>query len=468
MSLLDRINERHQALKNPVGAEFVNSLDLGFGHDTSRFTYTDGEPELDRVATADDLFSILTLRARLMSGLPLNLYRGRGSRRKIVDSGPAFDLLTHINPFWTYRRLIRMDEMSMGMWGQSFWAIEQDRFGVPIEIWWLKPSRVRVVPDAEGYIGKFLYEIQSSNFIERFIEFDPKEIVWFRYPNPLDELAPLSPLLAAQRASVTGGAMMDANQALFSQGLQAGGFVVPTGDKIAFTQDQANDLERFLEARVIGTKNAKRWHVLRFDAQFKQAQITQKDAEYINGLNISLRRVCNVYGVPSPLMNDLEHATLANVGELHKVLWSDALMPDAQLRQDEITEQLLPRFTGRPLHAEFDFASVPALQESSTAVWDRERQQIEVGSLTINEWRESHGLPPVKWGDGWWAPVNKSIVNGATTPTPEPAPLPADEAEEGADMLAWLEMKQLEFRHGALTLNGQPNGKVNGHGRVHD
>src|SRR5690606_22254243 len=115
-----------------------------------------------------------------------------------------------------------------------------------------------------------------------------------------------------------------------------------------------------------GKEGAHRWAVLRFDAQFKESQVSPKDAEFVNGLNVTLRRICNVYGVPSPLLNDLEYATLANVNELHKILWMNALVPDAQLRASEITEQFLPMFPGRTLHAEFDFTQVDALHESAT------------------------------------------------------------------------------------------------------
>lgn len=452
-------------MKNPVARDIGQLGDTVNGHDFSLYSPVEGDRNVDRLATSDDLFSVINLRARLMSGLTLNLFRGTGSTRSTVSSGTAYELLKHVNPFWTWRRLARMDELSMGIWGQSFWAIEKDANGVPREIWWVKASRMRVVPDKNGYIKGFLYEVANAGFDDRFIAFKPDEIVWFRYPNPLDELSPLSPLIAAERASKTGSSMLDSNMSLFNQGMQPGGFIVPAGDKISFTQPQADDLEAFLETRVRGPKNAKKWHVLRFDANFKDAQITPKDAEYIDGLNVTLRRVCNVYGVPSPLMNDLENATLANVGELHKVLWSDALMPDAQLRQDEITEQLLPHFIGRPIHAEFDFAKVPALQESATEVWDRQRQQIEVGSMTINEWREQQGMPPVPWGDKWWAPVNKGAVGGSES---APAGVSQQEETAAAEALAYLDMKHMELRHGPLTLTGHNGHKINGHGgRTH-
>ncbi|MBW3670766.1 MAG: phage portal protein, partial [Acidobacteria bacterium] len=71
----------------------------------------------------------------------------------------------------------------MCLWGETYWAIEKDRFGNPTEIWWLKPSKVTPVPSESGYLAGFLYE-PSVGSMEP-IPFRPDEIVWFRYPNPL-------------------------------------------------------------------------------------------------------------------------------------------------------------------------------------------------------------------------------------------------------------------------------------------
>jgi hypothetical protein len=92
--------------------------------------------------------------------------------------------------------------------------------------------------------------------------------------------------------------------------------------------------------------------------------------------------------------------------------------------------QVLPRFAGPPSHLEWDYSKVPVLQESLTSVWDREKGQLETGAQTINEWRKAKGLPPVPWGDVWWAPVNKAQVADEATVVPppngDPAPVNAD------------------------------------------
>jgi len=58
-----------------------------------------------------------------------------------------------------------------------------------------------------------------------------------------------------------------------------------------------------------------------------------------------------------------------------------------------------------------------------------------VGGITINEWRKKQGLPPVPWGDVWWAPVNKAaVVDGDSTPQGDTSPttLPDDEGQAPA------------------------------------
>lgn len=408
--LLERISDRRRPpqLSWPVGEGAIIGPETRYGHSQDEFA---PESYGDYIATSNEVFSAVTLRARLMSGLRLRLYRGMDSEKQEITSGPAVRLLRHVNPFWTLRRLIRMDEICMGLWGESTWAIER-RNGVPSEIWWMKPSRVRPVADENEYLKGFLYESVTGELIP----FAPNEVAWFRYPNPIDEFSPLSPLSAARLAADTASATMKANRNLHTQGLQLGGLIVPTTDKVTFSPEQADELEKLLEQRWSKVENARRWSVLRYEAQFKEMTLSPKDAEFVDGMNLNLRQVCNTYGIPVPLMNDLSAATLANVREYQRQLWEHALVPDSQLRAEEIVEQVLTLFpSGRdtPDHAEFDTSAVPALQESASESWTREGQQIERGAITINEWRKSKGMPPVPWGDVYWAPVNKAPVESA-------------------------------------------------------
>jgi HK97 family phage portal protein len=418
MGLLERIEQARQPQNAwPVGPAEGYRMSPELRRGESEFN---PESYGNYIATSNEIYSVVSQRARLMSGLKLDLFKGREHDKKSVTAGPAYDLLRHVNPFWTWKRLVRMDELSMGVWGESFWAIEKDRAGTPKNIWWMKSPRVTPVPDASGYLRGFVYESVAGEPIP----FGADEVVWFRYPNPIDEFSPLSPLAAARLAADTAKAMQVANGKLFDNGLTAAGLVVPAGDKVTFSEEQGNELEDFLDKRLRGADKAHRWAVLRFDAEFKGLNVTPKDAEYVAGMNMTLRQVCNAYGWPSPLLNDPTGATLTNLREYQKQAWEHALVPDADFKAEEIEEQLLPMFNGvgrgQVDHVAWDYSKVAALQESASEAWTREYQAIDRGALTINEWRRSHGKPDVPWGDVYWAPVNKEPVEDGEPARTEP------------------------------------------------
>ena len=430
VSLLDRIAARRRGDHKrawPVGKGELIAPDYAYGHDKSEFS---PEEYADYAATSNEIYSVVAQRARLMSGIQLKFYRGRGSDKIEDTTHPSVKLHSYVNPFWTGERLARMDEMCMGLHGESYWALEGPK-GAPREIWWLKPSRVRPVEDATGYISGFKYHSVSGEILH----FEPHEIVWHRYPNPIDEFSPLSPLAAARLAADTAHAMATSNQALFKRGLTAAGVVVPPADKVTFSPEQATDLEKSIDRRLTGADKAHRWVVLRYEAQFKQLSFSPKDAEFVAGLGLTFRQVCRAYGMQPALLGDTEGATLANVTAFERIEWTRALKPDAEFRAAEVREQYLTRFrgSGGPDWCEYDLSSVPALQESETESWAREAQALDRGAITINEWRKSKGKPDVPWGDQPYMPVNKAPVGAdgqlmlPKADPADPASLPDDE-----------------------------------------
>lgn len=398
----------------PVGKAEVFAWDTQWGHDDSRFS----PPEYgDYLATSNDIYSLAMSRARLLSGLDLQFFHGEGQKRKTIEDHRAVELYQYVNPFWGRRRLARMDELSMCLWGESFWAVEKPNRDSPMgEIWWMKPDRVRVAFHPTKYIAGFWYWPMQGP-VGAPIWFDAEEAIWFRYPNPIDEQSALSPLAAAKLAADTSKAMMQGARRMHDRGMQIAGLVTPMNPDLTFTEDQADDLEQYMQKKLSGPTNAGRWAVLRHEAKFQQMSITPKDAELVQGLNLSFRQVCRAYGMQPTLHGDLEQASPGDTKELERIEWARTLAPDAMLRAEDIEERYLPMFAGEkgaPDYCEFDFSKIPALQESEGAVWDREAGQVDRGLMTINEWRQRRGMKDVLWGDEPWLPMNKGqyLKNG--------------------------------------------------------
>ena len=150
MGALDRILNRAvargaQQRSYPVGRGDVYGWETQWGHDDTRFS--PDELEAEKYATSNDVYSVVSARARLLSGLDLKFFKGSGTKKKEIESGRPIELYQWVNEFWTPNRLARMDEMSMGLWGETFWAIEPPSKESPLgEIWWLNASQVFPAP----------------------------------------------------------------------------------------------------------------------------------------------------------------------------------------------------------------------------------------------------------------------------------------------------------------------------------
>lgn len=376
------------------------------------------------IATSNGVYACASLRADLLASLPMRLYKGAGESKAEVTTGPVRNLMDSVNPHWTRGRLISMTELSLCLWGEAFWFAERGVSGrlPPRELWWAKPDRVRVIPDPVDYVRGFFYQPVNGG-AEVF--YRPDEVIWLRYPNPLDEWHGLSPLAAARLSADTASAAMHSNRNLFSHGIQMGGMLMPPKGS-TLSQEQATALEKALERRFSGSENAHRWAVFPYEYQISTPNITPKDAEFLGALRWALEDICRAYKVPLDLLGG--QRSYENYSGSMKALWTQCILPEARLLASEINEQLLPMFAGGGVdEVEFDFSDVDVLQEGHGEKWSRAKEQIATGAITINEWREAEGLKPVPWGDAWWAPISVSPVSDASEPEATAAAAPQEE-----------------------------------------
>lgn len=407
-----------------LGPAAVTSSDVAWGHDPSTFA---PESYGNYAATSNGVYACIKLRSSLLSSLDLELYRGEGKDRAEVDSGALYSLLHQVNPFWTFNRLLEMTEMSLCLWGSAFWFLERGQTGTqpPREIWWGRPDRVTIMPDPAEYIRGFAYTGPDGSTLSYL----PSEVIWFRYPNPIDEYSGLSPLAAARLAADTANAAMQSNRNLFTNGLQLGGVVTPKAGT-TLTTEQAREIERSLEARFKGVDKAHRWGVFRFEANMSAVGTSPKDAEFLGALRWSLGDICRAYGVPPELVGDHENASYSNVEQANLAVWQHTMLPEAKFIAAEITEQLLPMFPREADEAEFDTSEISVLQPDRTAEWAIAEAQIKAGARTLNEWRADEGLDPLPWGDVWWAASSLApVADGEPKPAPVPPVAPQVDTE---------------------------------------
>jgi HK97 family phage portal protein len=382
------------------------------------------------LATSNDVYACAWLRAKNLAKLPVQCF---DRQDRLQDRGqPLPALLAAPNPHMGPRRVWAHVELCLAIWGEAVILVEKGEGSGPRsparELWPVKPTLVEAVPHPTDFLSGYMFTPPGG----QPIPLRPDEVIHVQYPNPADPYAPLAPMAAVRLAAEVASESMKANRALFAQGMLAGGFVLPP-EGGSYTDEQAKELEEKIRSRFTGASNAHRWQVLKYFLQLKDMGVTPKDAEWINGANLSFRMVCRGMGVPPPLVGDAEYATLANLTVYERALWEHTLEFESLYLADELTRQLGQAYGVRVV---FDLGNVVALQEDEQLKWGRSKEQIALGAITVNEWREEQGLSPVPWGGAWWAPITSAPVTSEERP-PQPAlTTPAAPAEQRGLRLA--------------------------------
>ncbi len=342
-------------------------------------------------ARSVDVYAAVKLRAEAVSRPPLQVRQtdSAGAARWVGPDHPVQRLLDRVNGWWSRSDLLIATETHLCLWGAAFWRLGRSSpdAGTPDEIWPLRPDRVRVVRDPSRYVAGFVYEEGG-----RKTALLPEEVVWFRYFNPLEELAGFSPIAAARLTADMGVDALRSNREFFRNGAQPQDIVFRAQGPV--TDDQVSEFCSRLEARHVGPSRAHRPIVTGDGWEVQRLGLSQRDMEWLAGLRWALEGVARVYGVPLPLLEDFSHATLNNVREARRMFWEKTIVPELTFLASAIDEGLIPRLgpSAQGLSVAFDLGSIEALSETETERTKRQVALVQAGILTLEEARAERGL----------------------------------------------------------------------------
>lgn len=418
MKFFDRMRAAVKAFA--LGPAMDDSIFFGGGYTTS----TPPEKYGNFLASSVPVYAASTLRASNIAGLPIRLYKVDGKGKKTpVTKGALYDLLEKVNPYYDWNFLIQLTELGLCTWAEGFWVMERGPNGnqKPKEMFWAKPTNMTVVKDKVSYIKGFIYREGATE-----IAFTPQEVIWFRYPNPLDEFSGLSPMASARLALETGAAALKSNNRIFSQGNMLAGLLTPENDQ-SWSKETVQDLERLLARRLSGLDNAHRVAVVSKAMKVTALGMTPKDAEFLGLMKWSKVEAATALKVPPELIGDHEHATYSNIEQAYRGLWTDCLIPECRFIASALKEQLLPIFGSEADTIEFDLSGVSVLQEDETAKTERASKWFAMG-VPLNKVLQvyaPHLLPEGQDGYPWG-----DEPGGPVPPPPPPPPPPGGDTDD--------------------------------------
>ncbi len=275
--------------------------------------------------------------------------------------------------------------------GNGYVQIIKNASGAPVELFALRPERVKVVTGADGWPCGYDYTVQGRTARIALEDEDGwPGIIAIRSMHPLDDHCGAGALQAAWQAVMIHNAATHWNRALLENAARpSGALVYDTGDGTTLTHDQFERLKRELDAAFSGAANAGRPMLLDGGLKWQSMALSPADMDFATLKGAAARDIALAFGVPPMLLGLPGDNTYANYREASRALWRLTLLPLAEKLFAAIRQGLVPWFPDAELGIDLD--RVTALSEDRERLWS---QLSDADFLTRAEKRQMLGLSP--------------------------------------------------------------------------
>jgi HK97 family phage portal protein len=275
--------------------------------------------------------------------------------------------------------------------GNAYVQILKDAGGAPVELFALRPERIKVVTGADGWPCGYDYTVEGrTTRIPVEDEAGWPGIVAIRTMHPLDDHSGAGALESAFQAVLIHNAATRWNRALLDNAARpSGALVYEPGDGAGLAHEQFERLKRELDIAFSGAANAGRPMLLDGGLKWQNMALSPADMDFATLKSAAARDIALAFGVPPMLLGLPGDNTYANYREANRALWRLTLLPLADKLFAAIREGLAPWFPAAELGIDLD--RVPALSEDRERLWS---QLAEADFLTRAEKRAMLGLAP--------------------------------------------------------------------------
>ncbi len=255
----------------------------------------------------------------------------------------------------------------------------------------LRPDRIKIVPDADGWPAAFDYAIDGST-IRKTGETVPgvSSILHLKLFHPSNDHYGLSPIEAAASAIDLHNAAGRWNKALLDNSARPSGALVYSNAG-HMTGDQFDRLKSELEQSFQGARNAGRPLLLEGGLDWKTMSLSPRDLDFMEAKHAAAREIALAIGVPPMLLGIPGDNTYSNYAEANRAFWRNTVLPLVNRTARALTAWLAPAY-GSGLRLVPDLDAVEALSPEREALWARlERASF----LTQAEKRSLVGYGPI-------------------------------------------------------------------------
>ena len=273
--------------------------------------------------------------------------------------------------------------------GNAYINVLTDARGDVVELFALRPERVTVEPDAQGWPVAYRYTVGTGS-VRMSADAVRPQIVHIKAFHPLDDHDGLGCLGAAAAATALHNAAARWNTGLLENAARpSGALVYDPGDGSTLSREQFERLQGQMDESFAGARNAGRPMLLEGGLKWQALSLTPADMDFAGMKATAAREIATAFGVPPMLLGLPGDATYANYKEANRALWRQTILPLAGTILAGVSHGLAGWFADAGVRVDLD--RVPALAE------DRERLWAQVGAadfLSRDEKRAMLGIHP--------------------------------------------------------------------------
>lgn len=277
--------------------------------------------------------------------------------------------------------------------GNAYVQILKNALGYPVELFALRPERVTLVFDHDGWPAGIVYRVGDRSMNIPLCDTDASpNIIHIKGYHPGDDHYGAGCLGAADQAVATHNAAANWNRSLLENAARpSGALVYDAGNGEGLSGEQFDRLREELNRVFSGSPNAGRPMLLEGGLKWQSMSMSPADMDFAALKSAAARDIALAFGVPPMLLGLPGDSTYSNYKEANKALWRLTLLPLADKLLSAIAEGLEAWFPEARLAIDLD--RIPALAEDRQALWT----QINAADfLDDSEKRVMLGLPAQK------------------------------------------------------------------------
>lgn len=395
------------------------------------------QSQMDALGRVGTLFAIVDRIITAYSQVEWRLYKKPRDGRRKYDPGttgaqdgrvevtkhPVLDLWNRPNQFFMGTAFRESTQQHEELTGEQYWIVERNQFGLPQQLWFVRPDRMMPIPDAENFLVGYIYRGPGGEQVPLTTD----EVIFLRRPHPTDPYRGLGAVQAILGDLDATYLSTEYNRNFFLNSATPGGII--TSENNISDEDFNQFQARWAETHK-GVANAHRVAILEAGMSWIDRKYTMDDMQFVELKEASRETIREAFGFPKAMTGATDDVNKANAyaGEVMFARWMTK--PRLVRTREALNNILLPMYGRSTDGLEFDFVNpVPEDDEISAQVLFNKAQAAkflaDTGLWEAQSITEVCGLPDMKE-----LPEPRAPAPGAGKPVPEHPAYPAETPDE--------------------------------------